>query len=60
MESSCNTRKRENSDDRKLKVYFAIEVGAEFFDFGGLKWKISMVPGFVDEYDGTDDERKKR
>lgn len=42
-----------------IKTYFVTEVGAEFFDFGGLKRKISIVPGFDDEYDGTDDERKK-
>ena len=42
-----------------IKNYFAIEVGAEFFDFGGLKQKISMVPGSGSEYDGTDSEIKK-
>ena len=42
-----------------IKNYFAIEVGAEFFNFGGLKRKISMVPGFGSDYDGTDDETKK-
>lgn len=42
-----------------IKNYFAIEVGAEFFDFGGLKRKISMVPRFSSEYDGTDAEIKK-
>ena len=42
-----------------IKNYFAIEVGAEFFNFGGLKRKISMVPGFGSDYDGTDGETKK-
>ena len=42
-----------------IKNCFAIEVGAEFFDFGGLKRKISMVSGFGSEYDGTDGETKK-
>lgn len=42
-----------------IKNYFAIEVGAEFFNFGGLKRKISMVPGFGGDYDGTDGETKK-
>lgn len=42
-----------------IKNYFNIEVGAEFFDFGGLKRKMSIVPGFGSEYDGTDDETNK-
>ena len=42
-----------------IKNYFAIEVGAEFFNFGGLKRKISMVPGFGSDYDRTDGETKK-
>lgn len=43
----------------EIKTYFDIEVGADFFDFGGLKRKISIVPGFAAEYDGTEDEKKK-
>ena len=40
-------------------TYLGIEVGMEIFDFGGLKCKFSMVPGFESEYDGTTEEKQK-
>ncbi len=44
---------------KDIKTHFGIDIGSEFFDFGGLKRKISIVPGFADDYNGTDDEKKK-
>ena len=43
----------------KIMTYLGIEVGMEIFDFGGLKCKFSMVPGFEREYDGTIEEKQK-
>ena len=43
----------------EIMACVGIEVGMEIFDFGGLKRKISMVPGFGDEYDGTEAEKQK-
>ena len=44
---------------KDIEAYFSIKVGAEFFDFGCLKQKNSIVPGFGSEYDGTDYEKQK-
>lgn len=43
----------------EIMTYLGIEVGMEIFDFGGLKCKYSMVPGFESEYDGTVEEKQK-
>lgn len=43
----------------EIMTYLRIEVGMEIFDFGGLKCKFSMVPGFESEYDGTVEEKQK-
>ena len=43
----------------EIKAYLGIEAGMEIFDFGGLRRKISMIPGFGSEYDGTDEEKQK-
>lgn len=40
-------------------TYLGIKVGMEIFDFGGLKCKFSMVPGWGSEYDGTAEEKQK-
>lgn len=42
-----------------IKKYFEIEIGPEFFDFGGLRRKKNLIPGYADNYDGTDEEVKK-
>lgn len=43
----------------EIMTYLGIEVGMEIFDFGGLKCKFSMVPGWGSEYDGTAEEKQK-
>ena len=43
----------------QIMAYLGIEVGMEIFDFGGLRRKPSMIPGFGSEYDGTDEEKQK-
>ena len=43
----------------EIMTYLGIKVGMEIFDFGGLKCKFSMVPGWGSEYDGTAEEKQK-
>lgn len=43
----------------QIMAYLGIEVCMEIFDFGGLRRKPSMIPGFGSEYDGTDEEKQK-
>lgn len=43
----------------EIMIYLGIEVSREIFDFGGLKCKFPMVPGFESEYNGTEEEKRK-
>lgn len=43
----------------EIKTYLGIDIGSEFFDFGGLQRKRNLIPGYSDDFDGTDDELQK-
>lgn len=42
-----------------IKKYYGSEVGDEFFSFGNLKQKLSVLPNMPTQYSGTDDEQRK-
>lgn len=42
-----------------IKKYYGSEVGGEFFSFGNLKQKLSVLPNMPTQYSGTDDEQRK-
>lgn len=42
-----------------IKEYLGREVEDDFFRFGNLKQKLSVLPNETTQYDGTDDEQRK-
>lgn len=42
-----------------IKKYYGSEVGDEFFSFGNLKQKLSVLSNMPTQYSGTDDEQRK-